>query len=188
MSKAVLTVPYLSLTSYRGRREEEVDAAEILRRKTEAGRRPSEEVRRFRLFERCMWVATYYRTVGKRAARRRELQRRLRAWGAAVCKAKRREGEAAAGDGDAGRAVGGCSRSGRPLEAPQRFCPDDGTMDSTVTRGYTQTPVAQRQWDLLMRRQRKVQVVTGTQTGRRMLDMMRSVAVPGGRLDRRGEG
>ena len=90
--------------------------------------------------------------------------------------------------GDAGRVVSGCSRSGRPLEAPQRFCPDDGTMDSTVTRGYPQTPVAQRQWDLLMRRQRKVQVVTGTQTGRRMLDMMRSVAVPGGRLDRRGEG
>ena len=70
------------------------------------------------------------------------------------------------------------------MEAPQRYCPNGGTMDSTVTRGYTQTPVAQRQWDLLMRRQRKV---TGTQTGRRMLDMMRCRAADW-RLDRRGEG
>ena len=51
-----------------------------------------------------------------------------------------------------------------------------------------QTPAVQRHWDLLMRRQQRVQVLAGVQTGRALFGMMRSVAVPGGRLDRRGEG
>ena len=44
-----------------------VDRAELLRCKKEANRRPSEEVRRFRLFERCLWVASYYRVIGREA-------------------------------------------------------------------------------------------------------------------------
>ena len=169
------------------KRDDVVDAVEIRRRKTEANRRPSPEVRCFRLFERCMWVATYYRTVGKRAVHRRGLRQRFREWGASVLSARRREEEAEGEEAPEGSG-GGCSRSGRPLGAPERYCPNGGTMDSTVTREYKQTPAVQRHWDLLMRRQQRVQVLVGVQTGRGLFGMMRSVAVPGGRLDRRGEG
>ena len=50
-------------------------------------------------------------------------------------------------------------------------------MDSTVTREYMQTPAVQRRWDLLFRRQQRVQVLAGVQTGRGLFDVMRSVAV-----------
>ena len=135
-----------------GRPGGEVDEAEILRRKTEANRRPSEEVRRFKLFERCMWVATHYRVIGERRAHRRKMQRRLLAWGAAALGEMRRAEEAVAEAESQPRV----SRSGRPLSGPARFSPNGGVMDGTVTRKYAaRTPEVQRQWEVLYGKQQR---------------------------------
>ena len=48
-----------------------------------------------------------------------------------------------------------------------RFSPNGGTVDATVTRSYTAPrPQAERDSELLTRRQRRVLVMLGTQTGR----------------------
>ena len=73
-----------------------------------------------------------------------------------------------------------------------RFSPNGGTVDATATRSYTAPrPQAERDCEMLTRRQRRVQVTLGTQTGRRLIEMYEGAAggrAPGGRSDRRGDG
>ena len=183
--------------------EEEVDQVEILRRKKEANRRPNVEVRRFRIFERCMWAATYYRVVGREAHARRVRQegrevmrRRLLAWGAAALeswRAARRgreeEREEGAGSGREDESPDRAERPSRTRKAPDRFSPNEGTMDGTMTRKYAKrVPEVQRKWDVLFVEQQRVRLETGAQVGRALQVVMECVATPGGRSDRRGDG
>ena len=73
-----------------------------------------------------------------------------------------------------------------------RFSPNGGAIDATATRSYTAPrPQAERDCELLTRRQRRVQVMLGTQTGRRLIEMYEGAAggtAPGGRSDRQGDG
>ena len=173
---------------------ETVDRAELLRRKREANRRPTAEVRSWRIYDRCKWSLTYYRLVGQealearlaaeeRARRRTELQAKLRRWAAAVLQD---EGEANDAPPQGGPQL---SSRGRVIVPREHFSPNGGTVDTTETRAYTaRKPKVELDAARLARKMRRVNVVTGTESGRWLHGLMVNTAAPGGLADKRGEG
>ena len=171
------------------------DKDERRRRKREARPTPTPEVRSWRNYESWLWLGTYYRVVSKGVVQAKRREARLRRWRACLISAARERAAASRATGEepeessAGSAGG---RSRRTRVAVVRFSPNGGTVDATVTRGYTAPrPQAERDCEMLTRRQRRVQVTLGTQTGRRLIEMYEGAAggrAPGGRSDRRGDG
>ena len=138
-----------------------------------------------------MWVASYYRVIGREAyeerlakaerMRRRSLiQGALRRWAAGELSRKRKrerdDGTEAGGEEDEG---GAASRGRRDTKRPKSY---------KETRAYDKRPDEERERDLLTRKRRRVQVVVGTESGRRLYELMTGAAAAGGLMDRRGDG
>ena len=81
------------------------------------------------------------------------------------------------------------SSRGRVIVPREHFSPNGGTVDTTETRAYTaRKPKVELDAARLARKMRRVNVVTGTESGRRLHELMVDTAAPGGLADKRGEG
>ena len=175
-----------------------VDRAELLRRKREANRRPTAEVRSWRLYDWCKWNLAYYRMVvqgvlaerleaEERTRKRTARLAKLRRWVISAAAARQAAGETA----DDAPPTGGpqLSSRGRVIVPREHFSPNEGTVDTTRTRTYaTRRPRVELEAARLARKWRRVNVVSGTESGRRLHELMVVTAAPGGLADRRGEG
>ena len=111
----------------------------------------------------------------------------LRRWVISAAAARQAAGETA----DDAPPAGGpqLSSRGRVIVPREHFSPNEGTVDTTRTRTYaTRRPRVELEAARLARKWRRVNVVSGTESGRRLHELMVVTAAPGGLADRRGEG
>ena len=74
------------------------------------------------------------------------------------------------------------------LASLHAFSPNEGTVDTTRTRTYaTRRPRVELEAARLARKWRRVNVVSGTESGRRLHELMVVTTAPGGLADRREE-